>query len=110
MRKMTLMMGIVGGLITMLSASAWAAGDPEIGKQKAGACFACHNVNGVSTIGIYPNLAGQYEDYLFEALKAYKSKKRQDPVMFGMAANLSEEDMADLAAYFSSLKHLNIAK
>jgi cytochrome c553 len=72
------------------------------GQEKAAVCAACHGQNGVSATGIWPTLAGQHEDYLKHALSQYKSGDRKDPVMTGQAMNLSERDIADLAAYFAA--------
>ncbi|MDX1458221.1 MAG: cytochrome c [Marinobacter sp.] len=82
------------------------AGDVEAGKTKAAVCMACHGQNGMAQIPSYPNLAGQNEAYLVNALNAYRSKQRnggQAPIMQGQAAALSDDDIANLAAYFSSL-------
>ena len=84
-----------------------AAADIEAGKAKSATCVACHGANGISTIPTYPNLAGQKAAYLESALKAYRSKERggaQAAIMYGMAAPLSDEDIANLAAYYESLK------
>ncbi len=90
---------------TVLMASpAFAGGDAAAGKAKAGMCAACHGANGVSAVPMYPNLAGQKEAYIVKQLKAFKAGTRKDPVMGPMAAPLSDVDMANLAAYFSSLK------
>lgn len=83
-----------------------AAGDVDAGKAKSAVCAACHGANGISQIPTYPNLAGQKAGYTVIALNAYKSKQRQGgqaAIMQGQAAALSEEDMADLAAYYESL-------
>ena len=82
---------------------AHAAGDAVAGKAKAAACAGCHGANGE---GIAPNpaLAGKSEDLLVLALKDYKSGKRDNPVMKGMASALTDGDMANLAAYYASLK------
>jgi cytochrome c553 len=82
--------------------SACSGGNPEAGKQKAATCAACHGADGNSTNPQFPRLAGQYEDYIVKALTDYKSGARKNPIMSGMAANLSAVDIADLAAYFSS--------
>lgn len=82
------------------------AADVEAGKAKAQVCSACHGSNGIAQIPGYPNLAGQNEQYLVSALKAYKNKQRsggQSAVMQGQAANLSDADIANLAAYYASL-------
>jgi cytochrome c553 len=67
-------------------------------------CGACHGAAGISAIPTYPNLAGQKEAYLVIQLKAFKSGARNNAVMKGMVASLSDTDMADLAAYYASLK------
>ncbi|MGH8619254.1 MAG: c-type cytochrome [Burkholderiales bacterium] len=82
---------------------AWAAGHPKEGKEKAKACAACHGEDGASPTADFPKLAGQHRDYLVKALTDYKSGARKNPVMNPMAANLSKQDIADLAVYFSSL-------
>jgi len=89
---------------TVLMASPAFAGDAAAGKAKAGMCAACHGAAGVSAIPMYPNLAGQKEMYLTKQLKDFKAGTRKDPVMSAMAAPLSDADVANLAAYFSSLK------
>ncbi len=84
-----------------------AAGNPEAGKSKAVMCTACHGANGIAQIPTYPNLAGQNAQYLELALKAYRDGQRtggQAAIMAGMAKPLSDEDIANLAAHFSSLK------
>jgi cytochrome c553 len=77
-------------------------GDAEAGKTKSAACQACHGPDGNGTgDGQYPRIAGQYADYLAKALHDYKSGARNNPIMAGFAATLSEEDIADLSAFFS---------
>ncbi|MFL1407041.1 c-type cytochrome [Marinobacter sp. M1N3S26] len=90
----------------MWAGPVFAAGNPEAGKAKAAVCAACHGRNGVAQIPGYPNLAGQNEAYLISSLKAYRSKERsggQAAVMQGQASGLSDEDIANLAAYYASL-------
>lgn len=93
---------------TVLSLMVWvvasAAGDPEAGKEKSKACAACHGVDGNSVNPIYPSLAGQVPGYIADQLAAYKSKRRQNEIMAGMAAALSDQDMANLDAYYASQK------
>lgn len=98
-RIVTLMLGSM--LVTGLTTAH--AGDAAAGKAKAMPCFACHGENGVSLLPNYPNLAGQKEAYIVKQLSDFKSGARANPIMAGMAAPLSDADMADLAAYFSSL-------
>jgi cytochrome c553 len=85
-------------------ATAQAAGDAEAGKTKSAACGACHGVDGNSLAPNFPKLAGQHADYTAKQLAEFKSGERQDPTMTAMSAPLSEQDMADLAAYFASQK------
>ncbi|WP_417518993.1 c-type cytochrome [Marinobacter sp.] len=83
-----------------------AAGDVAAGKAKSAVCAACHGQNGIAQIPMYANLAGQHEQYLASALKAYRSKERNGgmaAIMQGQAAGLSDEDIANLAAYYASL-------
>ncbi len=79
-----------------------AGGDPQAGKEKSAVCAGCHGVDGNSEVGANPRLAGQYESYLLQALKRYKSGQRQDLLMSNMVAQLSLQDMKDLAAWFAS--------
>ncbi|OKY25117.1 MULTISPECIES: c-type cytochrome [Thalassotalea] len=92
---------MVIGLGMMAQAYAF-AGDAQSGKTKAAVCAACHGSNGMGTADSYPNLAGQHADYIVKQLKAFKAGDRNDQLMSPMAANLSEQDMADLAAYYSA--------
>jgi cytochrome c553 len=80
-----------------------AAGDVAAGKARAATCLACHGVNGIGTQPIYPNLAGQKEAYLVQALKGFKSGERKNAIMNAMAAALSDSDIENLAAYYGSL-------
>ena len=86
-----------------LSATAFAAGDAEAGKAKAAMCAACHGAEGISPTDIWPNLAGQKAGYLVKQMKAFKDGTRQDPAMAPMVSALSDQDMENLAAYYSSL-------
>jgi cytochrome c553 len=83
-----------------------ASGDPEAGKRKSEPCKACHGAAGLSVSPEFPNLAGQHGDYLAATLKHYQDGKRSNAVMKGMAANLSDRDIHDLAAYYSHLQGL----
>jgi cytochrome c553 len=83
-----------------------ASGDPEVGKKKSTPCAACHGADGVSASPEFPNLAGQYPDYLESAMKHYKNGKRKNPIMAEQVKALSGKDMMDLAAYFASQRGL----
>ena len=91
---------IVAAVLAVASLSCSAEDMP--GKQKSMACAACHGEGGHSTNPMYPILAGQVEDYLVHALKAYRGGSRNNAIMQGMAASLSDQDIDDLAAYFHS--------
>jgi cytochrome c553 len=84
------------------TAPSLAAGSKEAGQSKAVTCSACHGMDGNSPNPEWPSLAGQNEPYVLKQLREFHSGKRQNPLMSPMAAILSEQDMADLAAYFSS--------
>ncbi|HEY2274128.1 MAG TPA: c-type cytochrome [Steroidobacteraceae bacterium] len=71
--------------------------------QAAQLCVSCHGENGIAVAPIYPSLAGQHEDYLVRALNEYKHGGRKNPVMKGFAANLKDEEIAQIAAYFSGM-------
>ena len=77
-------------------------GDAKAGQAKAGACAACHGLDGNSADPQYPKLAGQHEAYIWRQLKLFKSGERVNPIMQGMAAPLSEQDMRDIGAYLAT--------
>lgn len=77
------------------------AGDPEAGAELAQPCAACHGAEGNSANPEWPKIAGQNEKYLRASLKAYRDGIRQNPLMMGQVAGLSDEDIADLAAFFA---------
>src|SRR5688572_33460684 len=84
-----------------LSFPAWGEGSAEEGQTKATPCVACHGVNGNSANPEWPSLAGQSAPYTIKQLKAFKVGERQNPLMTPMAQPLSDDDMEDLAAYYS---------
>jgi cytochrome c553 len=85
-----------------MSTSLMAAGNIAAGKSKAVMCAACHGADGNSPSDMFPKLAGQGEAYLVKQLIEFKSGVRSNAVMASMVAALSEQDMADIAAYYSS--------
>ena len=89
-------------MVTLAATTSY-AGDIAQGKIKSAICAGCHGNNGIGLSQEYPNLAGQKEAYIFKQLKAFKSGVRKDPTMAAMTASLNDNDMEDLAAYFSSL-------
>lgn len=101
---LTLLFGLIG------TAQAF-DGDAEAGKAKSATCAACHSADGNSAVDMYPKLAGQHAGYLYKQLVDFKTgmetagkQGRNNAVMFGMVASLSDQDMKDLAAYFASQK------
>jgi cytochrome c553 len=92
-------------LMVALSAPAL-AGDADAGKKKAQACVACHGPDGNSPAPDFPKIAGQHYDYLLKALKDYKSGARKSPIMAPLVANLTQRDIEDLAAWYSSQRGL----
>ncbi len=99
-------------IIAIILATAFSApvlaGDPVAGQEKSAVCAACHGPDGNSPLAVNPRIAGQYADYLVQALTEYRSGTRPNAVMAGMAAALTDEDIDDLAAWFSSQPGLEI--
>ena len=100
MRKILL---LITAALLSVNAAAVFAGDAAAGKGKSATCSACHGPNGVSPNDIWPNLAGQKEGYLVAQMKAFRDGQRTNPMMAPMAAPLSDTDIDNLAAYYSSL-------
>jgi len=96
----SLQISLLSALLAM-SASAL-AGDVEAGKVKSAMCASCHGVNGISMSPLWPNLAGQKEQYLIKQIKAFRDGTRKDPMMAPMVAALSDADIENLAAYYAS--------
>ena len=88
-------------LITSLSNPIIAAGDAEAGQAKTATCMGCHGLAGNSTIPNFPKLAGQGETYILKQLQYFKSGERENAMMAGVASMLSDQDMEDIAAYYS---------
>ena len=84
------------------TAPALAAGSKEAGQSKSTPCIACHGIDGNSANPEWPSIAGQHDGYVVKQLKAFRAGERQNPLMSPMAAGLSDEDIADLAAFYSS--------
>jgi cytochrome c553 len=101
---LTLLFGLIG------TAQAF-DGDAEAGKAKSATCAACHSADGNSVVDMYPKLAGQHAGYLYKQLVDFKTgmetagkQGRNNSIMFGMVATLSDQDMKDLAAFYASQK------
>ncbi|MCG6968793.1 MAG: cytochrome c [Gammaproteobacteria bacterium] len=97
-------------IITLFVTNVQGDGSVEEGRKKARACQVCHGEGGKSKNPTYPRLAGQHAKYIIKQLKAFKSGTRKDPIMNGMAATLSLDDMEDVAAFFQSNGSDNIAE
>ncbi len=85
---------------TPLAAIAVGVGDPEAGEQKAAVCAACHGMDGNSSVSIWPKLAGQHQDYAARQSILIREQKRNVPEMYPMVANLSDQDLADISAFY----------
>lgn len=98
---------VLGCILAMTWGTAVTAqGDAAAGREKAFTCTGCHSAPGMRNAYpgyTVPMIGGQHAEYLIIALKAYQSKERSHPTMQAHAATMSEQDMADIAAYFSSL-------
>jgi cytochrome c553 len=100
--KRYVILALAGALLSV-SGMAMAAGDVAAGKAKSAACAACHGADGISPNPLWPNLAGQKDQYLIKQLKAFRDGTRSDPMMSPMAKPLTDDEIQNLAAYFSSL-------
>lgn len=84
------------------AASAMILGDAKAGEGKAAVCGACHGMDGNPADKQYPKLAGQNKAYIARELTLFKTQKRRNPIMLGLASALSEQDMHDIGAYFAT--------
>jgi cytochrome c553 len=90
-------------VLLLVSPLAVAGGDPAAGKAKSAVCAGCHGPEGISNNPLWPNLAGQHADYLAKQLRDYRDGRRNESVMAPMAQGLSDEDIANVAAYYAGL-------
>jgi cytochrome c553 len=99
------LVAVIAFSIVSLSACAEAvlAGDIKRGEEISKVCAMCHGANGISNVPIYPNLAGQKEQYLVIQLKAFRSGERVNMAMTSHAQKLTDQDIADLSAYYAKL-------
>ena len=97
-------LSIISAVALTTAANVAVAGDAAAGKAKAATCAGCHGANGISAVPTYPNLAGQKEAYIVATLKGFRDGTRKNATMEPMAKPLSDADIENLAAYFSSLK------
>lgn len=94
----------VAVMAAVLSGAVWATGSESVGRGKSEMCEACHGKGGNSETPIFPKLAGQHEWFLVKQLRDFREQKRIDPAMNAIAGGLSDKDIADVAAYYSSQK------
>jgi len=99
MKKTIIILATV--LLASFSSSIIAAGDAEAGQTKSATCMGCHGLAGNSAIATFPKLAGQGEVYLLKQLQNFKSGERNNAIMADVVSLLSEQDMMDIAAYYS---------
>lgn len=90
--------------LTSASSILHAEGNIAAGKEKAASCASCHGENGNSMVSTFPKLAQQHSSYLQKQLHAFKDGTRNDPMMSAMALALTDEDMADISAYYAAQK------
>lgn len=102
MNKVILTAATSALLAISIANPALAAGDAAKGKEKSAVCAGCHGADGNSAAPNFPKLAGQYEGYVTKQLTEFRDGARKDPLMSGQAAGLSDEDIANLAAYYAS--------
>ena len=95
---------ILTALFTATLATTAFAGDPAAGKVRSATCAGCHGADGISAVPTYPNLAGQKEAYLIMTLKGFRDGSRKNNIMNPMAKSLTDADIENLAAFYSSLK------
>ncbi len=105
--KRLLLLGLLvcaGSAFAAENADPFVNGNAEAGAAKAATCAACHGPGGNSSNPEWPKLAGQSSKYIYEQLVAFKTAQRKQPIMMGQATLLSEQEMRDVAAYFSQQK------
>lgn len=99
---MSFLLRAVVSLLALFSVQTFAQGDPDAGQAKSAICAACHAADGNSVVPNWPKLAGQHEQYLVRQLNLIKNGDRPVPEMMGITPGLTEQDILDLSAWFSS--------
>ena len=99
---MSFMLRATAILLVFVSLPGFAGGDASAGQAKSAICAACHGADGNSVVPNWPKLAGQHEAYLAREISLIKAGARPVPEMAGIVPGLSDQDIADLAAFFSS--------
>lgn len=100
----TISLLLLGLAATVAGSLPAAAADAAAGRQKARQCQTCHGIDGIAKIPIAPHIAGESQIYLDTQLKAFRSGKREHEIMSVVAKNLSDADIADLSAWYASIK------
>jgi cytochrome c553 len=100
----SLRLSLLSSVLLLASLPAFAAGDATAGQAKSAICAACHGADGNSVVPNWPKLAGQHEQYLVRQVALIKSGARVVPEMVGIVPALTDQDIADLAAWFASQK------
>jgi cytochrome c553 len=101
---MSFLLRAAASSLAFFSIHAFAQGDATAGQAKSAICAACHSVDGNSVVPNWPKLAGQHQEYMVRQVTLIKSGARPVPEMMGITPGLSEQDILDLAAYFSAQK------
>jgi cytochrome c553 len=106
MRRIKTALAVIGfgSLLAVTFSPAAHAADAAAGRKKARQCQTCHGIDGIAKIPIAPHIAGESQIYLETQLKAFRSGKREHEIMSLIAQNLSDDDISDLAAWYSSIK------
>lgn len=107
MMRSACLAGVMAMTVAAFPAHAW---DAARGKEISTVCSACHGVDGNSPTPDFPIIAGQHAEYLYRAMLDYKLGNRSDPIMQGQVAELSRNDMRNLAAYFASQDGLHLKR
>jgi len=95
---------LLAGFLLSVTATPVMAADMKAGKKKARACRTCHGIDGIARIPIAPHLAGESQVYIETQLKAFRNGKREHEMMTVVAEGLSDEDISDLAKWYSSIE------
>ena len=105
--KMSVKLGIVAAVALLTTSVVYAQatlkGDQKAGQTKAALCAACHGPAGISINPLWPSLAGQQEQYLVKQMRLFRDGEREEITMQPFVQNLSDQDIADLAAYYANL-------
>ena len=96
---------LLAAIVSLPAVPCQAAADVAAGQQKAKVCAGCHGANGVSSMPGIPSLAGQQDQFIQWQLVFFRSGRRPNPLMAPIVANLSDQDIRDLGAYFHSLPY-----